>query len=67
VAKEPVITVNGKSLTQGQAMTIRVALNSFAMDLAENGLGDDDHGKTMVKLYTQNASEILSIMHGADK
>ena len=32
---EPNITINGVKLTQGQAMTMRVALESFAMNMQE--------------------------------
>jgi hypothetical protein len=48
--REPDITINGVSLTTAQAMTVRVAIESFAMSLDE-GLGDDDHGRAMVKNY----------------
>ncbi len=55
---EPKITINGKSLTEAQAMTIRVAVNSFSIDLQSNGLGDDEHGKAMTKLYLERIKEI---------
>lgn len=32
---EPRITINGVALTDGQAMTVRVALSSFLMDLQD--------------------------------
>ena len=48
---EPTITINGTTLTTGQAMTMRVALESFAIDLRDHGLGDDDHGVRMVRGY----------------
>lgn len=49
--KEPTITVNGVLLSEGQAMTVRVALESFAIDLTENGLGSDEHGRKMTEGY----------------
>lgn len=55
---EAAITINGVVLTPGQSMTVRVALNSFAMDLNADGLGDDDHGKTMTRLYLGRVAEI---------
>jgi hypothetical protein len=56
---EAAVTVNGESLTSGDVMTIRVALNSFICELAERGLGDDYHGKRMVELYTESAIRTL--------
>ena len=60
---EPTITINGVTLSQGQAMTVRVALSAFAMDLRD-GLGDDEHGKAMTAAYRARLSEILKIIHG---
>ncbi len=59
---EAKVTINGKELTQGQVMTLRVACNSFSSDLAENSLGDDDHGKTMTKLYKERLKELLIML-----
>lgn len=58
---EPAITINGRPLTEGQAMTMRVALENFAMDLTE-GLGDDEHGKLMTGLYRARIAEIRTFM-----
>ncbi len=33
--REPTITINGVSLTTAQAMTVRVALQNFAMELSD--------------------------------
>lgn len=60
--KEPDIIINGVPLSMGQAMTVRVSLQSMAMDLQENGLGDDEHGKRMVKLYLANIRAINVII-----
>lgn len=60
---EPKITINGILLDDAQSMTIRVALNSFAMRLQEkDALGDDDHGRSMTKAYSQRIDEINSII-----
>ncbi len=56
------ITINGKSLSVAQSMTVRVALNDFAMSLRSDGLGDDDHGKAMVEGYLKAINEIFTIM-----
>jgi hypothetical protein len=60
--KEATITVNGVLLSQGQAMTVRVALGQFVMDLSSEGLGDSEHGKRMVKGYQERAHEIFRMM-----
>lgn len=58
--KELKITINGKELTEAQALTVHVALQSFATDLAYKplALGDDEHGRFMVKSYLANISAI---------
>ena len=59
---EPDITVNGVTLTTGQAMAVRCALQSFASDLVQTGLGDDAHGKAMVKGYLRNIHEVNELI-----
>jgi len=61
--KEPSITINGVALTLAQAATIRVAMESFAMELKENGLGDDHHGLFMTASYLGNITEIRKAMY----
>lgn len=59
--KEPEIIINGKVLTIGQAMTVRVALGSFAISLNE-GLGEDEHGRRMTAAYRERLRELFAIM-----
>jgi hypothetical protein len=59
---EPTITINGTTLTYGQAMTMRVALESFAIDLRTAGLGGDVHGLMMVEGYTAAIQVIRQLM-----
>jgi hypothetical protein len=59
---EAKITVNGHALSYGQSMTVRVALASFARDLEEEGLGDDEHGIAMTRLYQRKINEIFKKM-----
>jgi hypothetical protein len=59
--KEPDITIGGVPLTVGQAMTVRVALGSFAMSLDE-GLGDDEHGRRMTEAYRERLRELFQLM-----
>ncbi len=56
---EPLITVNGHTLTDGQAMTLRCALESFATELS----GNDEVGK-IGPLYLERVQEIRRLMHG---
>lgn len=60
---EPRITVNGTALTEGQAMTLRVALSSFLLQLKMEGLGKDEHGVAMTRAYMARGSEITVLMH----
>lgn len=64
--KESIITINGRILTNGQSMTIRVAIESFASSLEEFGLGDDKHGKLMTKAYLKNINELREIIINKD-
>lgn len=62
--REPVITINGELLHSADAMTIRVAVESFSMDLSEEGhLGTDEHGEAMRKLYLQSIGRIRKSMY----
>lgn len=57
------ITINGETLTFGQAMTVRVALESFASHLIENRLGEDDIGKNICRGYLDRISEIRKFLY----
>lgn len=59
---EPAIIINGVRLTTGQAMTVRVALGSFAMSL-NDGLGDDEHGRQMTAAYRERLRELFQLMN----
>jgi len=62
---EPRIVINGQALSDAEAMTIRVALESFASDMSEpDALGDDTHGRTMVKLYLRAVDDIRQKIFG---
>jgi hypothetical protein len=50
------ITINGVPCTSAMAATIRVAVENMASDLRENGLGDDEHGRVMTKLTSQEST-----------
>lgn len=60
---EPDITINGCKLTEAQAMTVRVALVTFALDLREpDALGKDYTGRGIRKGYKARVSEILTMI-----
>jgi hypothetical protein len=61
---EPTITINGVTLTTAQTMTVRVAIESFAMDLQSGVLGKDAHGKAMTKGYLARIAEIRILIFG---
>lgn len=63
LGSEPNIVINGCELTPSQAMTLRVAMESFAMDIAADGLGDDYHGKVMSQAYLAHVSDIRKVMY----
>jgi hypothetical protein len=46
------------------AITINVALETFAMDLRDHGLGDDEHGTTMTHGYLAAIRVIRELMRG---
>jgi len=54
-------------LNRGQVMTLRVALESFWMDLCMNGLGDDKHGQAMVEAYKARIAELRPIIAHLEK
>lgn len=59
---EPHMTINGVELSPAQAMTVRVALFSYAMELADGLLGDDEHGASLSKGYTTAINQITALM-----
>ena len=60
---ELIHTLNGTPLNIGQAMTLRVALESFASSLVSEGLGDDEIGRGMVKGYLARIEELREIIY----
>lgn len=64
---EPTIIVNGVLLSEGQALTLRVALTAFMFDVRGTGLGDDPHGKEMARNYIARAEEISVLMHRSNR
>ena len=59
---EATMTVNGIELEAGHVMTIRVALESYASELHENGLGEDERGKAICQGYLKRIGQLRSLM-----
>lgn len=60
---EPTITINQQMLTKGQAMAVRVAITNMHAEMADQtALGDDEHGRAMVKAYRERLDEVLKII-----
>lgn len=56
------IVINGQPLTNAQAMTLRVAIGSFASEMSHRGaLGEDANGEELRHLYCKRAREIEQI------
>lgn len=62
MTEEPEISINGVNIGPGCSLTIRVALETFASDLIENGLGDDERGKTLKRNYLERIDDIRRAM-----
>lgn len=57
---EASMVVNGRTLSQSESITIRVALTSYLEKINEDSLGDDEHGEIMKNLYSENITSILN-------
>lgn len=51
IQEEPNVCINGIDCDTAEAMTIRVAVESLANQLEENGLGEDATGRAIVQGY----------------
>ena len=58
MSKEASIIINGVELSEAQSMTVRCALESYDSDLAANGLGEDERGKSICQGYRDRIREI---------
>ncbi|WP_261533106.1 hypothetical protein [Burkholderia multivorans] len=63
VSAEPLITINGQRLTDGQAITIRAAIEALALSLEGDApLGGDTHGREMTIMYRARLNEIRALI-----
>lgn len=59
---ESKITIDGKVLTNAQAMTLRVAMCSWVSELSGRSLGEDSHGKFMQQSYLRTGKEVRDML-----
>ena len=59
---EPTFSINGHDLTTAQAMTLRVALETFALSLQEDACSEDEHGKALAAAHMARVREIRSFI-----
>ena len=56
------------TLNEAQVLTLRMLLHDAISRWSTEGLGDDEHGRDMVRLYTARAREMLAIFpHPSDR
>ena len=60
---EPIIVVNGVTLTREQAMAVRVAVSTMLSEMyGPDALGDDDVGRDIAKGYKNSLTEVERLM-----
>lgn len=62
---EAEITINGAKLTDAEAMTVRVAIDTFANVLAE-GLGLESDGIALTDRYMTSLSRIQNLLESRE-
>jgi hypothetical protein len=67
MTEEPRISINGVLLSEGQTIAVRVACEAFITEMRSKGLGDDEHGKTMARLYTDRLIEVRGLIFAEDR
>lgn len=61
---EPIHSLNGVPLTEGQAMTLRVAMDFFAMEMANpDALGEDETGRAIRTGYYECLRQIRELLY----
>jgi hypothetical protein len=61
--KEPEVIINGVKLNFAEAMTLRVAISSYASEMSQkHALGKDKVGEDIRKGYLRNARKVEEYM-----
>ncbi len=56
--QQPTITINGIVLSPSQASLIKIAIEAMSSDLIDIGLGEDETGRDMTKMYLARIDEL---------
>lgn len=60
---EAKVLINGKKLTPGQSMALRVALTMWLQHTSQpNALGDDERGQLLQAAYLARGREVFALM-----
>lgn len=60
---EPTIVINGKPLTEAQAMAVRVAVTNMLTEMSDaDALGNDPVGRGLVAGYHARLTEVISLI-----
>ena len=60
---DPIITINGVQLSDGEAMALRVAITAYHAQMAKpNALGNDTVGENIRKGYLSNLGRVQNII-----
>jgi len=63
----PLVAIGYAALTTGEALTLRVALESFIAEMSKrNALGSDEHGEAMRRGYLDAARKVRDMLLGAE-
>jgi hypothetical protein len=66
IHNEARIRIGDTLLTYSQSATVRVALNSYLVEMSAPGaLGDDERGREMAATYARNCKELLELISWA--
>lgn len=59
----PAVSINGEYITHGEVESLRAAVTAFHSEMSDPlALGNDEHGRFMVKHYHQHMERILQLM-----
>lgn len=59
----PCVVIDGEVLTHGEIESLRCAVTAMHSEMSDpDALGDDGHGRMMVKVYRRDMERILRLM-----
>jgi len=61
--RETPITINGQPLSEGQAMSVRVAVEAYLVEMSQEGaLGEDERGEGIRQGYLGRLTEVRTLL-----